>query len=243
MSGWAAGRLVAFDTETTGLDVETARIVTAYLGDGGPGELSWLIDPQVDIPPEATAVHGVTTEMARSRGMSAAAAISEIVAALTKALQAGVAVVTYNVPYDFTLLDRECHRWEIPSLEDRLAGAPSPLIDPLVLDKSVDRYRPGGRHLADACRVYDVPLQSAHDARSDALAALGVARSLASRYPDVANLPPRDLHELQVGTARDQAANLQAYLRRQGNADQVVDGAWPVRPSPGEGARREAPRA
>lgn len=234
---------MAFDTETTGLDVETARIVTAYLGDGGPGELSWLIDPQVDIPAEATAVHGVTTEMARSRGMSAAAAIGEIVAALIKTLTAGVAVVTYNVPYDFTLMDRECRRWEMSSLEAALGGPPSPLIDPLVLDKSVDRYRPGGRRLADACRAYDVPLQAAHDARSDALAALGVARSLASRYPDIANLAPRDLHELQVGAARDQAANLQAYLRRQGNTDRVVDGTWPVRPSPGAGALGGAPRA
>ena len=243
MTGWAAGALVAFDTETTGLDVETARIVTAYLGDGGPGELSWLIDPGVDIPAEATAVHGVTTEMARSRGMSAATALTEIVAALIKALRAGVAVVTYNAPYDFTLLDRECHRWEIPTLEDQLGGLPSLLIDPLVLDRSADRYRPGGRRLADACRIYDVPLQAAHEARSDALAALGVARSLASRYPDIANLAPRDLHELQVGAARDQAANLQAYLRRQGNSDRLVDGSWPVRLSPGPAAPGEATRA
>lgn len=35
VTGWAAGPLLAFDTETTGLDVDKERIVSAYLGDGG----------------------------------------------------------------------------------------------------------------------------------------------------------------------------------------------------------------
>lgn len=32
--GWATGPLVAFNTETTGVDVDEDRIVTAFLGDG-----------------------------------------------------------------------------------------------------------------------------------------------------------------------------------------------------------------
>jgi DNA polymerase-3 subunit epsilon len=233
MTGWAAGSLVAFDTETTGLDVETARIVTAFLGDGNEGDLEWLIEPGVPIPAQATAIHGITTDEARAHGRLAPQAISEIVAALARIIGEGFAVVTYNTPYDFTLLDRECRRHGIPLLEDRLGRPVGPLVDPLVLDRHVDRYRPGGRKLADACQVYGVTLLGAHDARSDALAALGVARSLAARYPDIAALAPNELYELQVGAARDQAANFQAYLRRQGNAEREVDGSWPVKPFSG----------
>ncbi len=43
------------------------RIVTAYLGDGGASELSWLADPGIAIPEGGTAVHGITTEVRRAQ--------------------------------------------------------------------------------------------------------------------------------------------------------------------------------
>ncbi len=230
MTGWAAGPLLAFDTETTGLDVDQERIVTAYLGDGGEGERSWLVNPGVQIPPEATAVHGITTEEAQAHGRPAADSIAEIVEALATALLGGAAVVTYNASYDFTLLDRECRRHGVRVLESWLGRPVGPIVDPLILDRHVDRYRAGKRTLAAACQVYRVELQGAHNARSDALAALGVARALAARYPDLAALSADSVHQVQVGAALDQAANFAAYLRRQGTVPRGVDGSWPLRP-------------
>jgi DNA polymerase-3 subunit epsilon len=228
-----AGPLVAFDTETTGLDVESDRIVTAYLGDGGASDLSWLIDPGIEIPAQATAIHGISTERAHALGRSASEAIGEIVDSLATAMSAGAAIVTYNVAYDFTLLDRECRRYGLNSLEAQLRRPVCPLVDPLILDRHVDRYRSGRRTLTDVCRHYSVTLQDAHDARSDALAVLGVARALAERYPDIAAPTATSLHELQVGAARDQAASFAAYLRRQGAVPREGDGSWPVKPLPG----------
>jgi DNA polymerase-3 subunit epsilon len=230
--GWAVGPLVAFDTETTGVDVETDRIVAAYLGDGGARDLSWLVDPGIAIPAGATAVNGITTEQVRAQGRSAAQAISEIVDALARALAAAIAVVTYNAAFDFTVLDRECHRYGLQTLEDRLGRPVSPVVDPWVLDKHVDRYRSGHRTLPDVCQVYRVRLVEAHDARGDALAALGVARALAKGYPEVAVLSPNALHELQVGAAREQAASFAAYLERKGVVAREVGGDWPVKPFP-----------
>ena len=80
--GWAGGPLVAFDTETTGVDVETDRIVAAYLGDGSTSDLSWLVDPGIALPADATAIHGITTDEVRAHGRPAAEAIGEIVDAL-----------------------------------------------------------------------------------------------------------------------------------------------------------------
>ncbi len=232
MTGWAAGPLLAFDTETTGLDVDKERIVSAYLGNGGEGERSWLLDPGLPIPPEATAIHGITSEEARENGRPAGEGVAEIVEALATAMAAGAAVVTYNARFDFTLLDRECRRHGVRSLEARLGGPVGPIVDPLILDRHVDRYRPGRRTLVDASRVYQVELGVAHNARSDALAALGVARALAVRYPDLAALTATSVHELQVRAALSQAADFAAYLRRQGLVPRDDDGAWPLRSAP-----------
>jgi DNA polymerase-3 subunit epsilon len=235
--GWAVGPLVAFDTETTGVDVETDRIVAAYLGDGSTSDLSWLVDPGIAIPAEATAVHGITTDEVRAHGRPAAEAIGEIVDALARVLAAGIAVVTYNAAFDFTMLDRECRRYGLPSLEDQLQRPVCPLVDPLVLDRHVDRFRPGRRRLADVCKVYAVALLEAHDARTDAVAALGVARALATLYPEVAALTAESLHELQVGAARERAVDFAAYLERQGVKGREVGGDWPVKPVPIIGAQ------
>src|SRR6478609_10030477 len=104
--------LGVFDLETTGIDVESARIVTAHVGlldsDGlVRHRRDWLLDPGVEIPSEATAVHGITTEVARRNGMDAARGVAAIVAQLRSLFERGIPVVAYNAPYDFTLLDRE----------------------------------------------------------------------------------------------------------------------------------------
>ena len=214
------------------MDVETDRIVAAYLGDGSTSDLSWLVDPGIALPADATAIHGITTDEVRAHGRPAAEAIGEIVDALARALAAGIAVVTYNAAFDFTMLDRECRRYRLQTLEDQLRRPVSPVVDPWILDKHVDRYRSGHRTLPDVSKVYGVPLLETHDARADALAALGVARALTVRYPDVAALTVEALHELQVGAARDQAANFAAYLERQGITGREVGGDWPVKPVP-----------
>ena len=43
----------------------------------------WLADPGVEIPLQASAVHGITTERARAEGRPAAEVVAEIVAALS----------------------------------------------------------------------------------------------------------------------------------------------------------------
>ncbi|MGP8159717.1 MAG: exonuclease domain-containing protein [Candidatus Dormibacteria bacterium] len=237
MTGWAAGPLVAFDTETTGLDVETDRIVTAFVGDGSAGDLHWLVDPGVAMPAKATAIHGITTHEARARGLPAAEAIDEITDALARALAAGISVVTYNAVYDFTLLDRECRRHGLRLLEDRVGRPVGPLVDPLVLDRHLDPYRTGSRRLPDVCRAYGVRMLGAHDAQGDALTVLALARSMARRYSGAARLTAPTLHQLQVVAAHKRAAGFAAYLRRQGASDRDVEWSWPVRPFPGLSAR------
>ena len=112
--------LGVFDLETTGIDVETARIVTAHVGlidmtGRSIVEGAWLADPGVPIPEQASAVHGISTERAQAEGRPAGEVVAEIVLAIEAVFARGIPLVIYNAPYDLTLLDREAKRHGIAS--------------------------------------------------------------------------------------------------------------------------------
>ena len=224
-----ADTLAVFDLETTGIDVDTCRIVTAHVGVlGASGEIlerrEWIVDPGVEIPTAASLIHGVTTERARLEGQAAPTAVAEIVAALTEVAGRGLPIVAYNASYDLSLLEREAIRYGIVPLP-----GPGPVIDPLVIDKAVDRYRRGKRTLTAAAEHYGVALPNAHDAGADAVAAGRVAQAIARAYPELAAIAVAELHARQVGWCREQAESYQAWRRANGEPEFTTSGAWPVR--------------
>ena len=221
-------RLGVFDLETTGIETETSRIVSAYVGVvdalGAPKGVSWLADPGVEIPAQASAVHGITTERARAEGRDAAEVVAESVAVLRALLAQGVPIVIYNAAYDLTLLNRECLRYAIEPLD-----GPLPIIDPLVIDRAMDRYRKGKRTLEAAAEYYGVELMDAHDAEADAVAAGRVAQAIARKYSDALGADVTLVHTHQVGWAAESATSFQEYMRRTKDPAFVADGAWPER--------------
>ncbi|QMU75977.1 hypothetical protein GXW83_09750 [Streptacidiphilus sp. PB12-B1b] len=134
-------------------------------------------------------------------------------------------------PFDLSLLDAELARHGLASLSERLGGAePGPVLDPLTIDRAVDKYRKGSRTLQSACAHYGVELNGAHRAGNDALAALRVALALGRAYPaEIGGLDPAELHERQIGWYRAWAEGLQSWLRRSKDPAAVVDGSWPAR--------------
>ncbi|TQK19444.1 DNA polymerase-3 subunit epsilon [Microbacterium sp. SLBN-154] len=220
-----------FDLETTGVDVRTDRVVTAHVGllDATGTAVcgrSWRADPGVEIPPAATAVHGITTAEARATGRPAAEVVAEVVGCLRGILDAGIPVVAYNAAYDFSLLRHEALRHGVVPLEH-----PNPVFDPLVIDRHYDRYRRGKRTLTRVAEHYAVTLDEAHEAAADARAAGRVAQALARRYRGLLPSTARQIHVEQIAWARDQAASLTEYFVRIGRIDagDPIDGTWPVR--------------
>jgi len=221
--------LGVFDLETTGIDVETSRIVSAHVGviDANGAvveERAWLADPGIEIPAQASAVHGITTERARAEGRPAAEVVAEIVAALEDLVARGLAITIYNAPYDLSLLHHEAVRHGVTPLHE-----PVPIIDPLVLDRAVDKYRKGKRTLEAAAAVYGVSLTDAHDAGADAIAAGRIAQALAGKYGAQLAVPGADLHALQVGWCAEQSASFQDYMRRTKDPTFTASGSWPQR--------------
>ncbi|MDA9786932.1 exonuclease domain-containing protein [Pontimonas sp.] len=228
MAHWS-DTLAVFDTETTGLDTRYARIVTCFLGIIGPGGVvqeshSWLADPGVDIPEQASAVHGVTTEMARAEGRDAAEVVAEIADVVGGYLSHGIPVVAYNASYDFSILHHEMVRYGLSPLAD-----PRPIIDPLVIDRAVDTYRKGKRTLGMAAAHYLVALDDSHRADADAIAAGRVAQAIIAAHGDTLTGDAQWLHDQQIGWSRAWAENYQKFRRNSGDAGFIASGEWPVR--------------
>lgn len=241
--------MVAWDCESTGVDVESDRIVTSAVVRIEPGceplIRSTVINPGIEVPEAAAEVHGWTTERVRAEGVAPAPELEWIAADLAAALTAGIPLVIANAPYDLTLLDRELRRHSLATLTDRIDGRPiGPVIDPMCIDKALDRYRPGKRKLTDLCAAYGAKITDAHDCTADALAAARVAFRLGQRaqqaladplsvvdvysdrrYPDrivrgfqeFAKLTLAEVHAAQVGWYAGQAAGLADYWRREAN--------------------------
>ncbi len=187
---------------------------------------TWLADPGIEIPDGAAAVHGITTADARRLGRPAPEVVSEVVTAIAELIAAETPIVVYNAPFDFSLLKREALRHGVVPIED-----PFPVVDPLVLDKALDRYRRGKRTLDTVTSHYGVTLDIAHDAQADAVAAGRIALKIAQRYGEELPTTSGELHEHQVAWAREQAASLSDHFVKTGRiaASERLDGRWPIR--------------
>lgn len=230
--------LLVFDLETTAADPLEARIVTAYLGvlniDGKVGnEKNWVIDQGVDIPEEAAKIHGYPTERISAEGRKdAKEAISEIariIATETRG-RGAIPLAGQNISYDCTVLDRELRRYDLPQLT-YWPDSDTTVVDSLVLDKAIDKYRKGSRKLIDMAAHYGIPISEdeAHSASFDAVAAGRIVQAIFARRPGIAAMAPEKLHEYVEQQKRSQAASLQEYFRTKGGKpDAVVDGGFPL---------------
>lgn len=154
-------RCVLFDTETTGLDplngdrvIEVAAL--ELVNDLPTGRhFHAMIDPQRDIPPEASRVHGFT-----SADLAGKPLFPEIAQSLA-AFFGDSKLIAHNAPFDFGFLDMEFGRAGMPPLaRDRM-------IDSLALAKV--RF-PGMPNSLDAlCRRFSIDLsaRTTHNALLD----------------------------------------------------------------------------
>lgn len=205
MTAWWDGRAVGFDTETDGKDPTDARLIQWCVARIRPGEAAaWteLVKTERPVPAEATGVHGISTELADKDGLDREVAVAAIAARLAEATGTFAdgcpPVVAHNAAYDLTVLDREMRRTGVGSLghengkvrirvDGREIGS-FHVIDTMVIDKYIDRYRKGppegGRNtLTVACAFYRVPMPdgAAHNAEADTLGAARLAWAIARR--------------------------------------------------------------
>lgn len=225
--------IAVFDTETTGLNLAQDRIVTAALhrmnanGDLLPGGFDWVMNPGIPIPEVASKVHGFYDKDVQD-AMPAEEGVRQIVAAIQACFDEGIPVLAYNAAYDFTILHYEALRHNAGPLNY------GTVIDPLVIDKTIDKYRKGKRNLVSAAERYQVQLLAAHTAKDDAVAAghvgLAMLRFFLAQDKPVVPFPEsmQSLHEQQAKWADEIEASYTKW-RQQDVPDYKPLFGWPVK--------------
>lgn len=224
--GWHRRRLLSLDIGSTGNRPERDRITGAAVRGSDGTARGWVLDVGSDIQ-DPNAGSNIQDPDSRSslqdpdRGSRAphphagssiqsapltlpappAQALEELAALLADHLASGELLVVWYAPHVLSTLHAELLRHDLTPLADRLpegGGGVAPLCDPLILDRHVDRYRPGGRSLPAVAEWYGVPHERPGDPASDAEVALGVAVAVAASYPAVARLSRPMLHAEQT---------------------------------------------
>jgi DNA polymerase-3 subunit epsilon len=168
--------IVAIDTETTGRDPLSDRIVelaaVIYQGKEIIQRVSWLINPGRPIPQEASEVHKITDADVADKPT-----FGEVMPAILALLE-GKVPLAYNAEFDRQFLIAECDRC------GSFAGRPVPALrrnvewlDPLVWAREIQREEKS-RALGDVCQRLGIALDNAHRATDDAEAALKVMIAL-----------------------------------------------------------------
>lgn len=226
---WHTKTIASFDLETTGLDPEQARIVSAAFlfispeDEILPGSFSRLVDPEIAIPEEAVAVHGIAQDQVELRGLDRMEMIERIFLSFARAMRQEIPVIIYNARFDLTLFLSELYR-----LTD-LTPTIGPIIDPLVIDRARDKYRKGGRKLETVAAHYGVPLDSAHAAAADAVAAAGIACRLPIAYPSLQHISLTDLQEAQRKWHEEWKTGLNKWWKRKGIDREIPEHeVWPT---------------
>jgi DNA polymerase-3 subunit epsilon len=231
---WTEGEVLGLDFETTGVDrfndVPVSYALVSVVDGVAVHSWSGLIDPCREIPVDATAVHGITTERARADGMPLEAAIALVTDAIVSAARRGVPLVGMKLDYDLTILDvlgsRYCGRGLLAQ------GWSGPVLDAGVLDRHLDADREGRRTLGDLCAHYGVELEGAHDAWADAVASVRVLFALAERYDSLRGADLARLHDAQIEWHRQWTKDCEAWRVGQGMVPtDPRDFMWPVAPA------------
>jgi DNA polymerase-3 subunit epsilon len=233
--------IAVFDTETDGVDVETAHIVTAFIGvmSTATGEIterwSWFLNTGHEIPKGASDVHGITTARMQLEGTDPAMGVFEIIQRLDILARRGLAIVAMNASFDITLLDREQARhWPAtrPLFEGRwmarpdvdspwtevergAAGAVYRTLSPVVFDPMVfDKAiskRRGKRKLVDLAEFYGVPVEANAHDAEADCRMVGRVAIKLLEHSRLADLTLSEVHALLIPTHRKNAHGLADY--------------------------------
>lgn len=167
--------LAVLDLETTGIDIGTARIVEISVLRLNPSAESVhrtrRLNPEIPIPAEATAVHGIT-----DADVTDEPCFSQVASGLANFLD-GCDLCGYNVKkFDLRVLYNEFRRAGIEfSLEGRA------IIDPMEIFHTFEK-----RDLTGAVHFYlGRDHTEAHSAETDVLATVAVLEAMLERYREL----------------------------------------------------------
>ena len=166
-----------FDLETTGINTATDRIVEiSVLKINVNGVEEWLtsrVNPEMPIPPQATAIHGIKDE-----DVISAPKFRELAKKITAFIE-GCDLAGYNaIKFDLPILAEEFLRTDVDfNFRKRK-----------YVDVMIIYHKKEQRNLSAAYKFYcDKELDGAHGSKADTAATYEVLKSQLDRYSDLEN--------------------------------------------------------
>lgn len=196
-----------FDLETTGTDVVNDCIVEIAIlkvyPNGNKESKTWLVNPQMPIPPSATAVHGITDEKVANE--PSFKELSKQVHSMVK---------------DSDLAGFNSDRFDIPLLAEEMLRAEIDfdMRNRVSVDVQTIFHKMEKRTLAAAYKFYcNKELVDAHSAEADTMATYEVLKSQLERYDELEN----DVKFLADFTTRKQSVDFAGFIVMNENDEEV----------------------
>lgn len=196
-----------FDLETTGTNVAKDRIVEIAIlkvyPNGNKESKTWLVNPEMPIPPEVVAIHGVSDEKVANEPTF-------------KELSGQV----YDMIKGCDLGGYNSNRFDIPLLVEELlrAGIDFEMKNVVAVDVQTIFHKKEQRTLAAAYQFYcGKDLIDAHSAEADTTATYEVLKSQLDRYEDLQN----DMKYLSDYSARNKFADFAGFIAYDKKGEEV----------------------
>ena len=169
--------IVFFDLETTGVNIGTDRIVEISIlkvfPNGNKESKTWLVNPEVNIPKEASDVHGITNEQV-----------------VTEPTFKELSEKVNELIGDADLAGFNSNRFDIPLLAEELmrAGIDFDMKSRKAIDVQVIFHKKEQRTLSAGYQFYcGKELEGAHGAEADTNATYEILLAQLDKYDDIEN--------------------------------------------------------
>ncbi len=187
-----------FDLETTGINISKDRIVEISVlkvfPDGKEESKTWLVNPQMKIPAEVIAIHGISDEDVKGK---------PTFKELAKEIN--------NLIKDSDLGGFNSNRFDIPILAEEMlrADLDFDMKNKLSVDVQTIFHKMEQRTLTAAYKFYcDKNLEDAHSAEADTNATYQVLKAQIERYDELEN----DTKFLAEFSSRKQFADFAGFI-------------------------------
>ncbi|MFD0763101.1 exonuclease domain-containing protein [Lutibacter aestuarii] len=169
--------IIFFDLETTGVNIATDRIVEISIlkvfPNGNKESKTWLVNPVIEIPKEASDIHGITNEQVLNEPT-----FNEL-APLVNEMIKGCDLAGFN-----------SNRFDIPLLAEEMirANVDFDMKGRVAIDVQVIYHKKEERTLSAAYNFYcGKSLKNAHSAEADTNATYEILKAQLDKYSDLKN--------------------------------------------------------
>ena len=169
--------IVFFDLETTGINIGNDRIVEISIlkvfPNGTQESKTWLVNPEIEIPADASAIHGITNEKV-----------------VTEPTFKELANRVNEMIGDSDLAGFNSNRFDIPLLAEEFlrAGIDFDMNNRKAIDVQVIFHKKEQRTLSAGYKFYcGKELEDAHSAEADTNATYEILKAQLDKYDDIEN--------------------------------------------------------